>query len=54
MVGVPNVSRITFCGIGEPVPFSFFGIQVSLVVFVAVIVIIESLKEIIEAQDIIW
>jgi hypothetical protein len=51
---ITTSSQTCFLGIGHPVPFSFFGTAVSLIVFVIILVFVASLKDIIEAQDLIW
>ncbi len=41
-------------GIGFGVPFSFLGTVLVLTVFALALVIIIALKDIFEAQDVIW
>lgn len=43
-----------FGGIGFGVPFPFLGFAVSFAVFSVALLIIIGLKDIFEAQDIIW
>ncbi len=52
--GTAQTNRVTFFGIGEPVPFSFLGISIAFVAFLVIIVFVDAIKEIVEAQDIVW
>jgi hypothetical protein len=43
-----------FCGIGDEIPFSYFGISVMFIVFAIVLVITEAIFQNFEAQNTIW